>query len=244
MKKNLLPYLFIAGIVLMLTPSIQAQHTEYNISGGIGLFHYVTKQKQEPYYSMINKGSPSNYANVPYGNKNGLSYQFSFELKKITRHPFLWGLGLEYEDVKSRKKINWISDPYEFKSASGNVSLSNYFLALNPYIGYRFKGNLFYVDVMGGIDLAVSVSPARQQGTAIVDSTQKEINVNIRSRSYDGWDPFQTRARLQAEIGYKKFGLLLGYSRGLYKGHLATIGDKPLYSFSRYFRTGISYRLK
>lgn len=243
MKKNL-HYLFFATIFLIKTSSIQAQHIEYNISGGIGLFHYVTKEKQEPYYSMINNGTP-NYANVPYGNKNGLSYQFSFDLKKITRRHFLWGLGLEYEDVKSRKKINWFFDPYyEFTSATGDVSLSNYFVALNPFVGYRWKWNQFYCDVMGGIDLAISVSPARQQGSGIVDSTHQQIHFDIKSHSYSGWDPFQTRARLQTELGYKKWGLLVGYSWGFYKGHLATMGGKPLYSFSRYFRAGISYRLK
>jgi hypothetical protein len=245
MKKILLRYLFITIIFSVQAPKIRAQHTEYSISGGIGLFHYITKEKQEPFYSMINMTHAPNYANVPYGNKNGLSYQFSVELKKITRHPFLWGIGLEYEDVKSRKDINWVYGPYnELHAAKGNVSLSNYFLALQPYIGYRFKCSKFYLDAIAGIDLAITVSAAYQHGVAIVDSTQQQIHFDIKSHSYEGWDPFQTRARFQTEFGYKKWGLYLGYSWGFYKGKLVTFGGKPLYSFSRYFRAGIFYRLK
>ncbi len=99
------------------------------------------------------------------------------------------------------------------------------------------------MDLIGGTDITRGISQVHKQGSATITSTgeQVQVNVNLKAKNY-GFS--ETRARLQAEFGYKKIGIYLGYSWGFYKGKLVTYGGKPLYSFSRYFRAGISYRLK
>ena len=242
----LLFFFFTIGIGVSFTS--QAQGMEYNILGGKGLFHYVTKNAKEPYYSAINLSSRSeagNYANNPYGNKNGQSFQLAFELKKVTRRKLIWGSFIEYESVESKKKINWVFGPssYDFREATGNFSLKNNFLVISPYIGYRFQFSKFYCDVMCGTDISNGISKVHQQGSATISSSGELVQVNKSSKA-ESYDLFETRARLQTEFAYKKVGLYLGYSWGFYKGHLAAFGGTPLYSFSRYFKVGILYRLK
>lgn len=250
MKKKSFLYAFLtAGFFFLLSNSGIAQHTEYSIMGGTGLFHYKTANAKEPYYSTIvlTNASKSNYANNPYGDKNGYSYQLSFELKKVTRSKIIWGSGLEFESVQSKKNINWVLGPSyseNFREAQGHCTLENKFLSVSSYIGYRFNLQKFYWDMMVGPDIAIGISPVHQQGMAIITSSGEAVYVDQKSHATAGYDPFEMRARLQSEIGYKKWGLYLGYSWGFYKGHLATMGGTPLYSFSRYFRAGILYRLK
>ena len=241
-------HLFALLFLLSLACPINAQHLEYAFMAGGGLFHYNTKKATEPYFSTINLSSLSstgNYANNPYGNKNGQTFQLSFQLKKVTRRKLLWGALIEYESVESKKKINWVFGPssYNFREATGNYSMKNKLLVISPYIGYRFQISKSYLDITGGIDITDGISAVHEQGSATIITTDDIIEVNKDSKAKN-YGFFETRARFQGDFGYKKWGLYFGYSCGFYEGKLATFGGTPLYSFSRYFRGGIFYRLK
>jgi len=55
---------------------------------------------------------------------------------------------------------------------------------------------------------------------------------------------FDFRPRIQFDVDYKKFGLYVGYSYGLINYMMYYDGDAILESYARFFRFGITYKIK
>jgi outer membrane protein with beta-barrel domain len=240
--------IFISALML-LSLFCRGQHVEYDFGIGSGLFHYVSdnNDKLEPFYSMINttfaQGYPPNtYANNPKGEKSGFSFQVSAGLKKITKHNFVLGLDLEFESLQSKKKFDYVYDAiYDtLYDATGQCTLRNKYFTLSPYFGKRIIISKIYLDITAGFELALNFFNPHENDNAVITSTHQIVLADIISRQSSGFRPFDTRARLRAQFGYKKFGVSLGYSLGL--TNMDGTGQ-PNHCHTSYLYTGIFYTI-
>lgn len=251
------PYIIpvvISCLMLAFFQSVDAQHTEYRVMAGMGLFHYKPggSSSQEPYYSMINfsaRNPKSVYANQPRGNNNATSYHFALGLKKVTRLNFLWGLQLGYESRESSKNLNWAYDPdypSTFLPAKGNAKIRNQMMSFSPMAGYRLLPWGLKLDLLGGIDLMYHIANPHEQSYAIITASGQELKSDLTTSTQAGNDAADLRAHIQAQLILERWGLLVDYTIGIANqdggaGILGIGTAKSSYSRGLYF--GISYRL-
>ena len=206
-------------ILFIVNTSIYAQHTEYNFAIGSGFYHYEENIAIEPYYSMLNttfdpatisrlRLTHPTYANNPFGNRSGFSYQISFNKKRITKHNFLWNFNLEYESVQCKKNVDWIYDPsLTFLPASGECTLRNNFIAGSYFFGRRTFIKKYYWDIMGGVGFGYNFFNAHEKANAIVSSTNELVACDFKSKDFGGQWPSDFKFQLHSELGYKNWGI-------------------------------------
>jgi len=95
--------------------------------------------------------------------------------------------------------------------------------------------NKLMIDIAAGPDLGFCIGTYEKTSAATI------VNGNITPDIYRHRTVIDLRSRIQLTAWYKKLGLLLGYSFGMHN-YYRTGDDKE--AFSRFLRTGISYRLK
>lgn len=240
----------LAIVLLLFSTQSRSQHVEYNFGIGSGLFQYSSDKmgRMEPYYSMINvlfdPGYPENpYANNPLGNRSGLSFQFYEAVKKVTKRNFLWGLTLELQSLQSRKQIRNAFDVVHdtLFAATGHSKLRNTYIDLFPHFGHRIILKKIYLDITGGLELAMNFFGGHEKASAEIISTHQLLTADFSSRSSPVFVPFDGRIRLHSLLGYHQWGVTLGYSWGLINIDGSGSGNS---SHSRYASLGIVYTLK
>lgn len=159
--------LFISALLsILLLPHAYAQKVEVAVQANSGLLHYSGNGAESETF-FIPASTPNGYtSNNPYGNKNGFSYGFDVQAQYVNKGGFIMGLQGGYEVLKSKIDINSI---YGFATVldytgyltdgpiptTGQTSLQDQDIALNPYIGYRLKIKNVKIDLMPGIDLGL-----------------------------------------------------------------------------------------
>ncbi|MFC0516126.1 hypothetical protein ACFFGT_18035 [Mucilaginibacter angelicae] len=250
MKKYLLTFipLMLSGLQLC------AQKLEVSVQANTGLFHFAGKSSTattQVLQSSASTADPMNYANNPYGNKNGFSYGGSIQAQLVSKGGFIVGLQGGYELLKSKVDIDKYSpliyltysdympltaiDP-SF-AVTGHVAFQNQNINLNPYIGYRFQLSKVKLDILPGMDIGL-ILDTRDKGE-VKDKDGKIYKVdNKRSKA-----PTDVRLRLGAAASYGRYGLNASFAHGLTNYMKNYIGDASFNTHSEYLRLGLSYRL-
>ena len=220
------------------TSSMLAQQTEYSIQLQSGLFSFRGKDAAK--VTSISVNDVSGYPNMTwkyYGKNPGFSYSIEAGIKRITRRKCLYGLGLAFESLQSKVDINNVFYFGGSEEASGKTRLTSQFINFNPYFGKRIMTKRVMLDFTAGLDLGVCMK-SHEKGYAMTITGNYLTTDNEVQKP-----PLDIRARIQLTAYCKRFGFLLGYSLGMtnYYGH-RNGGDPEAYS--RFLRSGISYRLK
>jgi len=168
----------ILTITALLTLTIaHGQKTEYRISLNSGLFSFAGKSAEESTFINYSDQLQSGYINNPYGSKNGLCYGMSGNIQRVTKRNFILGLDLGYEILRSKISIVGIAGSTETStysySATGQSFLTNNFMNIHPFFGYRIIEKSVILDITGGIDYAYCFN-SNEEGHA-TDSNGKKI---------------------------------------------------------------------
>lgn len=238
------------SLIPLLISSVLAygQHSEWSVYFSSGLFHVNSEVVVEPFYSSINTYTLANskkdaYVNQPWGPNSGFSYGFGMEFKKVAKRKIIWGVDLGFESLQSKKNIYWINEVsvQNYVPAIGHSTMRNSYINIFPFLGYRIVCNKINIDLQGGGDMAFSPILPHEKAEAKAIATGDVIQCNISSRDHPGSAPVDFRWRVQCAIGYKKWKLFSGYSIGLLNQEGQTAKE---HSYARYFRFGISSRIK
>lgn len=232
--------LFFVLLPLLIISTAYGQNTEFSVHLNSGLFSFDGHSVAEHSTFVISDvGSVNHYTRNPYGSRYTFSYGMGVELHRVTSGDFLFGAQLSYERLRSKVTITEVSGefpPGSDPSASGESTLLLDFINLYPNIGYRFNINVLDLDLSAGPDISFYVNS--QEKVEVGQSGDNMLKVNN-----DGDNPgTDIRARAQAVLYYKHWGLSAGYSYGLnnYKSDYVG-GDEKAYA--RFIRIGLSYRL-
>jgi hypothetical protein len=234
-----------AIIFLFISTFTHAQKTEFGISLNSGLFSFAGSLAESTSFINYNAETNSGYTNDQYGSKNGLSYGISANIKYITDQNIILGVDLGYEELRSKVSINSVWSSGEgsegvYYDATGQTFLNNDFINIFPQIGCRFKSKKVYFDLVVGWDIAFDMN-ANEKGEAT--ASNGITYTTSRDRETIGTD---FRPRIQLSANYKKTGIYAGYSYGItnytpdYFWGTSYIGG----TYSRFFRFGLTYRLK
>ena len=97
---------FLVIISFLILTNISGQNMEYGCSLNSGLFSYSGQSSVGTSFINIYDNTKTGYTNNPYGSKSGLSYGLSFNIKRITKINFIYGLDIGLESLRSRVSIN------------------------------------------------------------------------------------------------------------------------------------------
>ncbi len=183
---------------------LQAQHTSVNINAYTGLFSFRGNGASS---------FSSNYT-IPYqiyGKAPGFSYASEVQIKRITKHKHLFGLGIGKEKVKTKTEIIFYpTDVIEgFNPGSavpGKTILTNSFVTVNPFIGHQFSVASILIDAVAGLDWAYCTK-------SYIDI--KAVSLGFANEKMKG--SVDWRSRVQINASYRHLVLLVGYSRGITK---------------------------
>jgi hypothetical protein len=219
------------------------QKPEFNFNIYSGLFSYIGKGSTST--STINYGINilTPYTTNVYGNKLSIPIGFEVQILKNIKSNLLYGIGFSYDLLKSRVNINKaqfnpevvVSGQSYLYDADGHSNLKNTYMNINPFLGKRFLINKMFFDFLGGIDIGICLK-SLEQGHATIVSPKADINSSL-NKSYPTID---FRPRIQLKAGYKRTGVLIGYSLGItnYQNHMTS---KAVTNFIRF---GICYRIR
>jgi hypothetical protein len=232
-------------LILTLT-KVYSQKTELKICLNTGLFSFTGNAATS--YTQIYSAQPFFTGIInPYGKKSGVSGGLSLNLQRVLKENIIFGMNAGYQSNQSKVLINAVAyedlaTPMVVVNAKGQSYVTNSSIMVYPFCGYRFQINEFPIDVVGGINLDF-ISNTKEKGNA-TDANNTEYNgsVDIKTINLD------VSPKIQLATEYKKFGLVVGYSRGLVnyqKGNYAN----PNYTetrevYSKNINFGITYRLK
>lgn len=233
-------------VVLLTLTKGYSQKTELKICLNSGLFSFTGNAADT--HTYIYSAEPLfTSTNNPYGKKSGFSSGLSLNLQRVLKENIIFGINAGYQSNKSKILINTVVyDDLVTQSvilkAKGQSYVTNSCIMVYPFCGYRFQINKFPIDVMGGINLDF-IDTTKEKGSA-TDSNNVEYNVSADMKSIN----LDVSPKIQLATEYKKFGIVVGYSRGLvnYKTGLDAYpnagGTREVYSKNINF--GITYRLK
>jgi hypothetical protein len=233
-------------LLLVLTFSqAYSQKTELKISLNTGLFSFTGNAAT--LYTQIYSAQPFFISTInPYGKKSGLSGGLSLNVQRVLKENIIFGMNAGYQSNQSKVLINAViqgdTTNSVFENAKGQSFVTNSSIMVYPFCGYRFQINKFPIDVVGGINLDF-INTTKEKGSA-TDTNNTEYNVAADMKSIN----LDVSPKIQLATEYKKFGIVVGYSRGLVnyqQGYYANPNDtetKEVYSKNINF--GITYRLK
>lgn len=171
----------------------------------------------------------------PYSSKPHIIYLLELQAQKVRKNNLIYGLGLSYEMLISKVKIDTIvqsSYAYNVFSATGETRLRNSYINLNPYIGRRFLMGQINLDITAGADMAFCIKSHDKGIAGTTNGNGVRTDYNIPKPTLD------FRPRLQASLYYKRFGVLAGYSLGL-TSYKSVESEK---AYTSIFRLGVSYK--
>jgi hypothetical protein len=221
----------------LLPLSLKAQQLEIHANLNSGLYSYRGAGAES--VSRINGAT---YTNNPYGSKGGLSYGLSFNIRKVTRHHFIYGADLGYEMLRSRVNLEYQDVIGDIASSfKGNTYLNNSFINLFPYMGGRFLICKRTFDLVGGMDIGRILSSTEKGHAKSTDNAAFDIQTSVDrlNRKND----LRPRIQLSTEFDHG-IGVYIGYSHGIKDYKEKVLGGGKNETYSRMWRLGVSYRLK
>lgn len=230
----------LANTITVLLLSVQfanAQKAELNLSLNSGIYTFRGGGTMYENFFNTNSENTFGYANNPYGKQVTLSYGVSANIKHIADNNFLLGADFGFEVLRSKKNILAASR----ESAIGSSILTQNFINLYPFVGYRVDAKIVSIDFLLGLDFAYATSFKERD---MVNGTSYERSVTTESGDFD------YRPRAQVGLNYQRFGVYAGYSLGIIdyrKGLLsdpypgAPSSDQSVRA--SFLRFGLSFRL-
>lgn len=226
-----------------------AQKTEVHLSLNSGLSSFngpsatrtdritVNANRYVPYETRPNAYTSNTVGKIPE-----FSYGASGQIQRVTSRSFIFGIGLGYENLRSSVRVDKVIFTQNItpisEAATGKIILSNQFLNVFSYLGYRIKMNEILLDLTTGVDVGYLMN-SREEGKA------KTVTDYIITTYYNrDWDiDFDVRAKLQATVSYHRFGIYADYAQGIpnYYGEM-DCGDSE--ARSRMVRLGVTYKIK
>lgn len=247
MKSYLMPIaLTIAACISW--PSF-AQKTEVYLSLSSGLFSFNGTSATRTDRITVNANpyipyetNPNAYTSNPTGKIPEFSYGASGQIQRVSSRSFIFGIGLGYENLRSSVRVDQVIFTQNIapisEAATGKIILSNQFLNVSPYLGYRIKINEISLDLTAGMDVGYLMN-SREEGKA------KTITDYVITTYYNrDWGiDFDVRAKMQATVSYRRFGIYAGYAQGIpnYYGEMDCGNSEAR---SRMIRLGLVYKIK
>ncbi|KRB55844.1 outer membrane beta-barrel protein [Flavobacterium sp. Root186] len=225
------------AIAFIFFSNSYAQKTELRVSLDSGLSAFSGQSAESSSYMSFSNFTGSGYTNNPYGSKNALSYGVSLNLKRVTKVNFIYGIGVGYEDLRSKTSLtNVFNDGSEAIPVSGETFMNVNTINVNPFAGYRFNADKFPIDLAAGFDIA-NILSTKEKGDATDASGNKYTTSRDRKTISTDFRP-----RIQISTDYQKFGVYLGYSFGL-RNYLDGYVGGTNEAYSKIFRFGITYQV-
>lgn len=231
-------------LILTLTKGY-SQKTELKICLNSGLFSFTGNAADTQTY--IYSAQPYFTGTInPYGKKSGFSSGLSLNLQRVLKENIIFGMNAGYQSNQSKVLINAVvlddGATSVVVNAKGQSYVTNSSIMVNPFFGYRFQINKFPIDLVGGINLDFINSTKEKANATDANNTEYNISGDMKTINLD------VSPKIQLATEYKKFGLVVGYSRGMvnyktgYDGNPNDGETKEVYSKNINF--GITYRLK
>jgi hypothetical protein len=224
----------LALIALCLIGSfLFGQRTEIRVNAFSGIFSF---------FGSGSTSASTGYLNPYglYGRRPGFSYSFELQVQQVTKQKHLFGLGISLEKLRSKAKTTLyatdiITGQIPMPPETGATTLTNTFITLNPFIGQRFLSKVITMDALLGLDLAYSL-----KSFVVIKMFTSGRNDSYSFAHNEITPSVDVRPRVQINANYKNFGLLVGYSLGL-TNYQTKLDSK---AYAKFFRIGISYKLK
>lgn len=240
---------FTLFLAVLFSATVFGQTTEYSVQLGSGFFSFRGNSASSIYtYSKFSNGVSYWYENNPYGQYSAFSYSVGFQVQRITKWHFIYGLQADYESLSSRTKIKNIVLydhnpnsmavylPDSLVNADSHAILTNKYFTLHPFLGIRMK-------IIKGIKTDLTL------GTdfAFCTSSEEHVTVNTSQGIYNSKinrdkPHLDTRLRVDLTNYYKHFGLTVGYSYGLTNYESGMNGVSPEV-YSQMIRLGLAFKL-
>ena len=234
-------------IVLVFSVCAFAQKTELRLALNSGLFSFGGNSTVSESYIRNYPGYDiPNYTNDVYSSKNGISYGLSFDIKRIKKSNFIFGINTGVEVLRNNINITGyyeynfrIPEPYRFHKGIGNTITTHYFINTNPFMGYRFNLNNISLDLTGSFDVSYCL---RAHENGFVNYDIGAYDIYTTSNDIKGIN-FDFRPRIQLESNLKKVGVYVGYSYGIVNYYPQNQVANPE-AYSRLIRFGLSFKIK
>lgn len=231
---------FLILLSLFIIQCATAQNTEYSVHLNSGLFSFGGESATKSSIIIVSDiGSIDNYTNNPYGTESAFSYGMAAQIRRITGHKLLLGLQAGYEMLRSKVHINGVSGEYSVtpEVVDGHTVLSHGFMTLYPHLGKRFTFTKVEADLVIGPEFGFN-TVTREKGEAnLGNNTTVETDTERNSPGTD------IRITPSLTVYYNNWGISAGYSYGLHNYSADLIGGNRE-RYSRFFRFGITYRIK
>lgn len=221
-------------IITVIPVSLKAQRLELRASLNSGFYSYRGSGA-----SAVSRINSAEYTNDPYGSKGGISYGFSFNLRKVVNPHFIFGADLGYEMLRSKVNLDYQDVIGDIASSfKGTTYLNNSFINLFPYAGGRFYIDKQQFDLIGGLDIGYVLSSREKGHAKSTDNAAFDIKTS-RDRLGIRTD---LRPRIQLSTEFEDgIGLYAGYSHGL-RNYTAGLIGVTKDTYSRMWRIGLTYR--
>ena len=241
MKSLIYPNTFmLTGYFTIASICSFGQKTEINLNAYSGIFSYIGNGSTSS-SKIISGIFVKPFTANTYGKNGAFSFSLETQVIKNTKTHFLYGIGLAYESLISRVRIDSVVFNGEVIrlieptfDANGKTKLTNTYLNLNPFVGKRFIRGMLSFDVLTGIDLGLCLT-SHEDGSATDTSKRVVVTNNDEPRP-----AIDFRPRIQLKAQYKKVGILFGYSFGL--TNYQTTGNSKVYT--NFLRMGLSYAIR
>ena len=233
-------YILTTLAILIFSVLSSGQNTDYLLQLNTGLFYFSGPSAESTETINYNLDKEDGYTNNPYGSRPGLSYGLSGRVSRITAKGFRLGVGLGYEILRSRIKINQVWQysgvNNEAVVADGKTNINLQFINLFPSLGYRVLMGNYQLDIDGGLDIGYCLQ-AKEQGRAESEAGIYETERDRKTINLD------LRPRVQAGISKNRLGVYLAYSKGL-SNYRAGFEGGTNEASSNLLRFGLQYRLQ
>lgn len=230
---------FIFFIFCFMVQFSYGQKIEVNFNVYSGLFSfYGDGSTSESWINFNPYTFPQKVTSNVYGKKSGFPYSIELQGQRTTRRENIYGLGFSFETLTSKVNIDTLTENgffYRQYPASGETTLRNTFVTINPFVGHRFLYRSIIFDLLVGTDLSFCLK-SREQGHATVNNKNYSLQVDNEKEK----PLIDIRPRIQFTTQYDKFGFIIGYSLGLINYQT----QNNLKAYTSFLRFGLSYQLK
>ena len=211
-------------ITLTLFGNVSGQKIEFSASLNSGLYYFRngiatgSTVLETDYYS-----SGLGLILDPYGNKGGLCYGASLNVKRVFNNKYFFGVDIGYEMLSSKVNVSSVFEVHQNANTSstytlthnltGNAFINNSFINAYPFVGYQCKYDKISFDLTVGADIGYYLKITESGNVKKPDGTNYNVYFDPISKYLD----IDFRPRLQLTTSYKKFGVYVGYSYGIFR---------------------------
>ncbi|GGH03012.1 hypothetical protein [Mucilaginibacter phyllosphaerae] len=231
MRKPLLTIALLFFVTLLF-----AQKTEFSFGGYTTLMHFSGPSATAT--TILNRGQVD-YTNNPYGSKNGNSFGIFVQGQYIQKNNFIIGLQTGTDVLRSKVNITETtpsSTPYP-AYATGTTTVSNQYINLNPFIGFRLEASKIQLDLSAGVETAFVTRSYEEGMIYSKNGAVYRTNNNIRNLKTDN------RIKLGLAAYYERVSINASYAHGFSDYAKGMIGAQNSGAYTNVLRFGIGFKI-